>query len=165
MKSRTCRLRSVPQRDHRRLDAEAEARACLLTTRARGLYGLGLEPPVRELDCLGERRSLRSSPRLTRRVGPRRRPRAGAQALPLRSAAPLEQRSKRAASARSSSSARSIEVLAGLRGERAHGLVAEERLEHLLAERADVPPATTTSAPVRPPVCAKTASITSDRRR
>ena len=51
------------------------------------------------------------------------------------------------------------EVLAGLRGERAHRLVAEDRLEHLLTT-ADVPPATTTSAPVNPPVWANTASMT-----
>ena len=49
-------------------------------------------------------------------------------------AAPSTSASKRAASVRSGSSARSTRS-AGLGGELAHGLVAEERLEHLLAER------------------------------
>ena len=41
------------------------------------------------------------------------------------------------------------QVLPGACGQGAHGLVAEDRLEHPLA---DVPPATTASVPVRPPV-------------
>ena len=102
---------------------------------ARRPNGLGLEPAVGDLDCLGERRQ----PAVEAAAHEARRTASTAACSRASPSASVAAPSTRRIEARGVGAKQLVgafdEVPAGLGGELAHGLVAEERLEDLLAER------------------------------
>ena len=135
---RLARARRPGQRDHRRLEAVPEPLAGPAHDRARRLDArVGSSRPSASSAASRERRE----PGL-QRAAHRARSSASTAASSRSSPAsePVPRRPRAAprsapASVASSARARSQQVLARLRRERAHGLVAEQRLEHALADR------------------------------